>query len=66
MCTDLRLVRLSDLHVSGRTMDFAQDALLDVGDGKEPSACTYARPSETKAPERSACSTRSLPFSLAR
>ncbi|HZL65463.1 MAG TPA: linear amide C-N hydrolase [Thermoleophilia bacterium] len=25
MCTDLRLVRLSDLHISGRTMDFAQE-----------------------------------------
>ena len=25
MCTDLRLVRLQDLHVSGRTMDFAQE-----------------------------------------
>ena len=25
MCTDLRLVRLRDLHVSGRTMDFAQE-----------------------------------------
>jgi choloylglycine hydrolase len=25
MCTDLRLVRLEDLHVSGRTMDFAQE-----------------------------------------
>jgi hypothetical protein len=23
MCTDLRLVRLKNLHVSGRTMDFA-------------------------------------------
>ncbi len=25
MCTDLRLVRLTDLHVSGRTLDFAQE-----------------------------------------
>lgn len=25
MCTDLRLVRLSDLHVSGRTLDFSFD-----------------------------------------
>jgi penicillin V acylase-like amidase (Ntn superfamily) len=25
MCTDLRLVRLKDLHVSGRTMDFAYE-----------------------------------------
>jgi choloylglycine hydrolase len=25
MCTDLRLVRLNDLHVSGRTMDFAYE-----------------------------------------
>jgi len=25
VCTDLRLVRLEDLHVSGRTMDFAQE-----------------------------------------
>lgn len=25
MCTDLRLVRLEDLHVSGRTMDFAHE-----------------------------------------
>ena len=25
MCTDLRLVRLDDLHVSGRTMDFAEE-----------------------------------------
>ena len=25
MCTDLRLVRLRDLHVSGRTMDFAHE-----------------------------------------
>ena len=25
MCTDLRLVRLADLHVSGRTLDFAFD-----------------------------------------
>jgi choloylglycine hydrolase len=25
MCTDLRLVRLSGLHISGRTMDFAQE-----------------------------------------
>jgi len=24
MCTDLRLVRLNGLHISGRTMDFAQ------------------------------------------
>ena len=25
MCTDLRLVRLTGLHVSGRTMDFAEE-----------------------------------------
>ena len=25
MCTDLRFVKLSDLHVSARTLDFAQE-----------------------------------------
>jgi choloylglycine hydrolase len=30
MCTDLRLVRLTDMHVSGRTLDFAFDLASQV------------------------------------
>lgn len=30
MCTDLRLVRLKDLHVSGRTMDFGDELRVRV------------------------------------
>jgi choloylglycine hydrolase len=47
MCTDLRLVRLQDLHVSGRTMDFAQELgsrLQVVPAGNEWSATATGTP----------------------
>ncbi len=45
MCTDLRLVRLADLHVSGRTLDFAYElgsTVQVVPRGQEWSATTTA------------------------